>query len=336
MRIGVQYRFYLDYLMPRMDERLSGVLKFPDLEAYIQGWDRRSPLFPESVDQSLSGADLTMRSVDFPLVGISRKVKDYCVDRLDIALIMTSDSAPSAQVVKPTLEKAVRVANMVLGHLRVVARAPSLQLIGRYWKPGHSEFALLVPHTESWVNPDYGSQWPVFDGIFSSTFSSGAVRVPDTGFASAKALATSVQSDWDPPLPDSLLVDAESALMSLRIREAILCVASAVEISANEYRESQTVISKNQANLIVSSKKAFAERYFEVLTQATCGRSLRAENIVAFDQVNNAYQQRNSLIHGGKIREPLASADELDRYQEVLRWLSAARSTIEWLSTLPR
>jgi hypothetical protein len=336
MRVEAQYQFYFEYVLPRLDQPLAMRLIFPDVRAHVFGKREEDPLFPPGVDETLSNMELALQSVEFPQTTLSRKVRDVCIDRLGVVLVWTSETAPNEHLVRKSLSKAVAVANVVLDHLRVVARAPRLRRIDRYWKPGHSEFALLVPHTETWINPDYGSLWPVFDGRFNSTCVSEAVLAPETGVATTSDLEDSLSKGLRPYLALSLLVDAESALMSLRIREAILCIASALEVHANGYVEAQTLLTQNQAKNAMVGSSSFATRYFDRLSRATCGRSLHAEDQSTFDDVDAVYAQRNGLMHGGNLRGSLKQMTELSQHHEVLRWISSARTAIDWLSTLSR
>lgn len=336
MRIEARYQFYFDYVLPRLDRPLAMQLYFPDVQANVFGKTESDPLFLPGVDETLSNMEFALESTENPQIRLSRKVRDFCIDRLQVSLIWTSDAAPNEQLIRESLSKAVAVANIVLDHLRVVAQAPRVRRIDRYWKPGHAEFAVLVPHTETWVNPDYGSLWPVFDGRFNSTCISGAVLAPETGSATASDLEESLGRGIRPYLAQSLLVDAESALMSLRIREAILCIASALEVHANGYVESQTILSRNQVRNAMPSSSSFATRYFDLLGTAICGRSMRVEHGATFGDVDAVYAQRNGLMHGGNLRGPLQNMSELSQHHEVLRWISSARTAIDWLSALPR
>ncbi|TYB98100.1 hypothetical protein FXF53_18415 [Micromonospora sp. WP24] len=335
MLVQAQYHFYFDFEIPRLDKPLKVAISHPSFNAHVQGWDQQEPLFYGEIGRTLENLHVVIQSADALQVLVSRSVKSLCVDRLRVLLEWESESPPNESMVAESRDRAVSVGNSILEHLRVVAQAPLARRIGRYWKPGNSVFALLVPHTETWLNLDDGSPLPVFNEG-NSKCSSGAILAPETGRGRAQDLWTSLSGGPRPPLSSSLLVDAQSALMSLNIREAILSIASACEVHASQYLKEQSVLSNSQASAAMSGGGSFANKYFHELPQATCSRSLRDDYGSVFVDIDAVYGQRNGLMHGGSLRGDFAALDEIQQHHEVLRWVGSARKAIGWLDTLPR
>lgn len=335
MRIQAQYNFYFDYLIPRLDQPLALKISDPKYDAYIHGWDRADPLFFDEIGQTLSSMQIGLQSVQFREIRKLQRVKDICVDRLQVVIEWESESLPDDSAIAESLDRAVRVGNSVLEHLRVVARAPLARLIDRYWKPGNPIFAITVPHTETWINLDDDSWLPVFKGV-NSTCSSGAITVPETGAATFGDFTASIVAGPHPALHLSLLVDAEFALMSLRIREAILNIASACDIHAGLYLKNQTLISQTQARNTTKINGTFAEKYFHELTSAVCSKSLKQDKPEVFSDIEATYEQRNSLIHAGKLRGNYALLGEIQKHHQAMEWLVSAHEALEWLDSLPR
>jgi hypothetical protein len=163
---------------------------------------------------------------------------------------------------------------------------------------------------------------------------SGAILAPETGSGSMQAFATSLQTGERPDLASSLLVDAEAALMSLGIREAVLSVASALEVQATKYLETQTAISKGAARRAMEAGESFATRCYNELPMAVCGRSLRRESPTAFADVDSVYSQRNGLMHGGVLRGTFRREREIEQSRILLGWLESAWLAKDWLASL--
>ncbi|MFD6566492.1 hypothetical protein [Micromonospora profundi] len=334
MLIQAQYHFYLDFMIPRFEKPILITVSHPAFSARVEGWDRREPLFFGETGRALEILQPSIQSVEHSQVRVSRDARITCIDRLRVILEWESESTPNDSIVSESQDRAVQVANSVLEHLRVVAGAPLVRRIGRYWKPGNPVFALLVPHTETWINMDDESPLPVFGGN-NSMASAGALLAPETGYGKFPDLLASLSGGPRPPLSLSLLVDAQSALMSLNIREAILNTASACEVRASQYLKDQKLISNSQADAAIAAGSSFASKYFHELTQATCSRSFRHDDMSAFADIDAVYGQRNGLMHGGNLRGSFAAMGEIQQHHEVLGWIESARKAVGWLDTIP-
>jgi hypothetical protein len=133
-----------------------------------------------------------------------------------------------------------------------------------------------------------------------------------------------------PPFHQTLLVDAKDALTTADIREAILSIASACDVRANDYIRVQTRIAKSKAEQIVKQPGAtFAKRYFDLLPLAVCGQSLSAYDIRIFADAQSCYRQRNNLIHAADLLDPLVDMGTAERLRTVSQWrLSAERALV--------
>jgi hypothetical protein len=335
VRIRVDHSFYLRYLLPLLDQPLALNIDFGEFSAAVWAWDRSHDLFPNGIAASLAEEDFELRSVAWPQAAIRHRVRDHCMDRMDVSVSYETAADPltDPSAVDLNLQRAISAANAVLGHLRTVAGVPGVQLIERYWKPGHDRFATVAPHLQIWLYED-GTGIPMFDGV-NSMRSSGAIRAPETGRALWADFAQSISTGRPPLLERTLLLDAEQHLMGLDLRAAILCICSSIESRITSYAVAQSVISKTQRKAILGAPVKFAERHFHALPLSICQRSLQTEQNDVYEAVQRVYDQRNSLMHGGLLTDDFRRFDELTQHQTVYRWIESARQSLVWIDTLP-
>jgi hypothetical protein len=137
-----------------------------------------------------------------------------------------------------------------------------------------------------------------------------------------------------PPLHLTLLIDAEEAIYSLRLREAVLSMASAVEIAATRYSESHGGRTNRAIREVISQTGlSFAKRYFHQMPLAINNKSFKKEQGDLFRLVEQMYQQRNSLMHTGSFDESIDSSGA-DRQKLAYAWYKASLSAVRWLDGL--
>lgn len=175
----------------------------------------------------------------------------------------------------------------------------------------------------------------IFQGL-NGFNSAGGIRLPYNGAVKWNSLLASMSTGTLPPFHRTLLVDARDALTTAGIREAILSIASACDVRANDYIKLQTRIAKSKAEQIVKQPGAsFAKRYFDLLPLATCGQSLSTYDAQIFADVQSCYRQRNNLIHAGDLLDPLVDMGTADRLRMVSQWRLSAESALAWVDSLP-
>ncbi|MEU4475115.1 hypothetical protein [Micromonospora sp. NPDC023888] len=345
MRVQIIYNFYFDYALPRLD--VSEPIRLHihingkyEADAFIMGWDSTNdldPLFHAENGLTLASAELNLRPIDRPGL-LAHRVSDHVLDRLMVIMEWDAEIGPTQDGTDPQvwLQRSASLADNLLDHLRVVSASPRVKRIPRYWKLGHSEFVIACPHTESWFNKDDGSPLPMFDGM-NSFNSTGSIVNPESGTIAMADLQRSLTAEQDPPLHASLLIDAQEALTTLSIRQAVLSIGSACEVRATTYGENQRRIRQSKVKAAIAPRNglSFADRYFHHLPHETCGRSLKHENRDAFEKIQAAYNERNKLIHTGKLSAQLAAEQELDQYRAVSLWIAAAEAACRWIGDLP-
>lgn len=130
-------------------------------------------------------------------------------------------------------------------------------------------------------------------------------------------------------------MDSEAALLTTGLREATLLIASACEARANAFGEEQSIISKNDVKQIDKrSGLSFAEKYYRDLPDAVCSRSLLTEKPAEFALIDEAYRERNKLMHTGKFSTAFGQRDELSQFKRATEWIAAARVATSWLDSL--
>jgi len=294
-------------------------------------------LFAGELGRTLSTAQFSL-AVANPAGGrLVRRVADIAIDRLTVAIEWDHDGGPpdGGDLIRTRLEEAVAYANFFISHLRAVTGSAGLDRIKVSWHPGDLTLQVQVPHSVQWFDMDVGAALPVFQGL-NGFNSAGGIRIPFNGALEWDLLLQSMSTGTLPPFHLTLLVDARDALTAAAVREAVLCLASACEVRIRQYAQAQTLISKAAARRVTEqTEPSFAKRYFDLLPAETCGRSLSAFDVQAFEDIQDCYWQRNHLIHTGDLTAPLDGMGTADRLRTVSRWLLSAGRALAWVDSLP-
>ncbi|GIF74722.1 hypothetical protein [Asanoa siamensis] len=337
-RIRATYSFYLDFMLPRLEtgEAIRVHTKLDDCDAYICTWGLGEPLFPSEVDQTLSSYVFNLRPVARPEIAIHRAAKSRILDRISVTLEWEQVAAPveDQAVTGAYLEKAIFGANAILEHIRVSCGLVEIRKIARTWDPLKSEISVTVPHTQAWFDAATGEGLMVFMQR-NSLGSAEGIRIGPVPMTSLAELSKTLNGEGAPPLPLSLMMDAEEALTTLSIREATLLIATACEARANALGGSQSNVSKTRLKAIRSTPNtSFAGKYYDLLPQAVCAKSFQIDDPSAFSLIDQAYAERNQLIHTGNFSVTFQQIAETARMTRASEWLSAARRAIAWMDAL--
>ncbi|MGA4545773.1 hypothetical protein ACPA54_37875 [Uniformispora flossi] len=341
MRIAAVMQFYFDAVLPRDPSWASwgGVsLQADGFSADVRPWDPASQaLFPNEIDRSLAGAALSIAPFGVAGGAISRRIADTVVDRIQVILRWEHESAVGDTLhfdFERTQDRGVDAANVLVEHLRSAGRVAWMPRLKRAWRPEDGRFYLLSPWTVSVFDADTGSGLPVFAGV-NGHLSTGAVRSPGTGAIPVDGLEASLKRGAEPALHDVLLVDAETAVQSLSLREAILSMASACETAAHTYVAAMTgAAAKTYEKNLEKSGGSFAVKYYERATADLSSRSFRHEDPSAFAMIEEMYRERNRLMHGGRVTGRLADLDSRERQRTVYGFLGAAGRAVDWITAL--
>jgi len=345
MRVQALHQFYLDYRLPRgegWDQWDGGIrLQAPNFLAIVRPRLIGEPLFPNEADQSLAEMELSLRPLDDAEVTVGRHVRDDCIDRLTVAIVYElPDTQPDWETeIRRALDRAAEAANAFLIKCRVVGALPRVQPIRRHWRPQDGQFYILSPYTSSWFNDETHEKLPVAAGDTNSISSSGAIPSPQTGAISTAEFATAAMQGIEPDLVDSLLVDAEEFLMTLRPREGILALATACEVATSVYARNRMPVPDAELKKLLRSKgpysnMSFAERRFHVLPQRLDQRSFRLEHAIEYTAIDALYGERNNLMHEGTLPDPGAGVKRADLQRQYYGYLAAVRVGVMWLRQL--
>jgi hypothetical protein len=339
MRVQSVHQYYLRYRLPRgAGWRGWGIrLQADRFDAVVKPRSEDEPLFPNEIDQTLSTATVDLVPLSLPGGRITRTVAESCIDRLLVAVHQELDATPDNwnEIVERTTEWAVEAANHFLDHCRVAAKAPDVRRLERHWRPQDQRFYLVDPSTVSWFDRDSGERLPVYEGTVNAVASSGSIRSPESGSVDTEVIEASLRRSLYPPLAQALLVDAEWAVMTLGLREAILSIATACEVASRAFVEGHDASAASAARAILRRRQpSFAERHYHLAPQQLVGRSLMRENRADFDQVEAVYKERNGLMHSGTFSSSLAARRSSDRQRVVAEWMMAARRAIDWLDAI--
>jgi hypothetical protein len=119
------------------------------------------------------------------------------------------------------------------------------------------------------------------------------------------------------------------------VREAVLSIASACEARAHALVETQSVISRKRAREITQTRSAsFATKHYDLLPHEIYSRSLRVDDANVFRLVDEAYSERNKLIHTGRFGGAFGQLTELGRVRRATEWLASARLATAWMDSL--
>lgn len=338
MIVRVEYHFYLDYVLPRLDPPLGVHITQPDFEAVAVGWDPGQPLFIGSAEH-LADAEFVL---EFTFGTLRRRISDVCIDRLTVQIRFDADSdfTPTAPAVESWAERAVETANFAINHLRVSTMDPRVKGIRRRWQQGSGRLWVSTPYTQTWWTGD-GAALPLGHGVepepgrANSLFHGGEVLHPEPARATWPSLRRSLGTGHRPALHRALLVDAADALESSNLRQAILYAASACEVQAIAYAEGQTLIPRQRVGALTRGRASFADRYYHRVPETACGRSLKRELPRRFSQLRALFLARGSLMHGGEFPDSFDSLSEEVQFRQVADWLEAAHRATWWISSLP-
>jgi hypothetical protein len=339
MRVQSLHQYYLKYRLPRGPGWRGWAVRLQseDFEAIVKPRSEEEPLFPNEIDQTLSTATIDVMPLSLPGGRLTRTVAESCIDRLLVVIHQELDTLPDdwTEIVDRTTDRAIEAANHFLDHCRVAAKAPDVQRLERHWRPQDQRYYLLEPSTVSWFDADTSERLPVYDGTVNAALSSGALRSPESGSVSIAAVEASFGRSMYPRLAQSLLVDAEWSVMTLGLREAILSIATACEVTSQSYIERKDSSSVEAAKSILRRRRlSFAERHYHLVPQELAGRSLMHENRSDFDQLEALYRERNSLMHSGEFSADLSTLPSRDRQRVVFEWMMGAWRATDWLESI--
>lgn len=337
-------QFYLPFVLPRSQDWSSAGIKYliDDYEVYLVPRSPQEELFVNNIDKTLS--KMSCKLTPSFLVGseIEAKVSNKYLDRITVTVIgdeSTLNNMGNKETDNPFFVAALRACNNFLYHCRVVGNVPFLNLIERHYRIEDGNFYVVNPFTILWYEEDSNKEYPMYpteNKSMHATASLGALRSPGSGNVSMSEIADSI-SKGEPDLVSSLLLDAEEKIRVNQLREAVIDISTACEISSNRYiARKKTLECKNDIkNILRSRDDAFAEKRLHKMTLLLDNRSLKTELDEVFKIVESTYRVRNKICHDGRMI--VKNEQGIERIVDIVtccNFLNSARKTISWLENL--
>jgi hypothetical protein len=231
--------------------------------------------------------------------------------------------------------RAIQAANLFLDHCRLIAHSPFVLGIQRHFRLQDQRFYVLTPRTVAWFDGVTGERLPVFDGDVNGQIASGAIPSPERGAATMQAIHTSIRNGPLPDLAKTLILDAEAALVTLRIRETLLAIGTACEVASDRYISRHGATSDPRVRKCLSRRDtSFAVRRYDLIPKLVSGRSFLDEAPDGFADIERAYRARTSVTHDGRSCYREEQSEVVVDPAIAMRFLLAAQRAIAWLGNL--
>jgi hypothetical protein len=335
MRLAALIQFYLPYVLPRSDdwERRGVVAAISDLQLRWRARGFAEPLFPNEIDQTLSSMTIQLRRVSLPVSAVAVAVRDVALDRVEV--VVSGDTLPSEArdaIEDRFLAAAVELTNAILQHCRILARTSFLTGLEEHFRIQDGRRYFLFPRSMTWFDGITQARFP-FYGEVNATCSGGAIRSPEQGQVKFEQLENSL-AQGPPDLAEVLLLDAEERVVTLRLREALLSLATACEVASNDYLRRHGADSDPVVKRINKSRDSFAIKRFVRVPQHVSRRSLLADDPGTFHDVECLYRARNAVAHRGSLSFDDGGIGRRVDLPLATSFLASARRAVEWIHHL--
>lgn len=295
-------------------------------------------LFPEDIDRTMSTMEFTLTPLAKPGGSVVTRVGERVMDRIGLTVIDDSRTPAPMSLhdlqMDEMVDTALEVAAGIIAHCRTVSESPWLRGVQREHRPQDQRLYTLNPHTVTWFAGDEATALAplaVYEGAVNATASSGAIRSPEAKRVAFGHLLDSLKSfGREPDIVRELLVTAEERLIQLHLREAVVALASALEIAAEAFVERYPTA--DLSDIRSDRSLSFAMRHYARIPDRVAGRSLQADDPDTFGQIEAAYRTRNNVAHAGALeyRRADGTTVQVDRHA-VQMFLGATRHAITWL-----
>ena len=340
MTVAAVCQFYFPYVLPRAPDWEGNGLAFqlPSVQVRVRGRSLNEDLFPAEIDVTLSSMVASLSRLSLPVSTITRTVRDISCDRVEclvISEVVSLQEVMDRDVQSAYRNAAIRVCNLFLDHCRVVARSPFVTGVEVHYRLQDASYHVITPHTIRWITFPSEERIPAYSGGVNAMASSGAIAAPERGGASFAEIRDALANGASPDLAVGLLLDAKERLVTLRLREAVIAIASACEIASDRFIERKGQRQIRAIELILRDRSlSFAHKRFDSIPQLVSMRSLLQEDPDSFEQITHAYRARNNLAHAGELSyEQAGISVEVDA-PVATKFLYAGEQAVSWLESL--
>lgn len=298
-------------------------------------------LFPEDIDRSMSTIELRMTPLAKPGGSVVTRVGERVVDRLGLTVIDDSRTPAAMSLddlqMDEMVDTALGVAAMIIAHCRAVSESPWLRGVQREHRPQDQRLHTFNSHTVSWFAGDPSATLTplaVYEGGVNAMATSGEIRSPEAKQVTFSQLSDSLKTFGpEPDVVRELLVTAEERLIQMQLREAVVALASALEIAAEAFVARYPTA--DLSDIRFDRSLSFAMRHYVEIPYRVTGWSLLADDPDTFRQIEAAYRTRNSVTHAGALEYRRADDTKVvvDRHA-VQVFLVATREAITRLGSV--
>ncbi len=276
--------------------------------------------------------NLQLKRLSLPTSAISISVLDYAFDRIEVEVTGDAPEVLDRRWLEERFVKtAVAAVNLMLQHLRVLTGAAFLVGLEEHYRPQDGCSHFLFPRSLTWFDAKTAAPFS-FYGEFNAAMSGGAFISPERGSVPFSALMQSLQSG-PPDLAKSLLIDAEVALVTLRLREAVISLALVCEVSSNEFLRRKNAQSEKEVKKILNRRDSFAQKRFHLVLLHLGIDSFESADPVSFDLVEQLYKARNAAAHASSLEFHHKNVTIVASKELVTTMRQATLKLVAWLAT---
>lgn len=346
MKVLALVQIYLPYFLPRTPDWSAPryFQHFFDIEGQrVNVHPRKADeeLFPNPIDKELAKVEIEIQSGFIMPSDVPRAiaVRDRCFDRIEAQVlgeVANKDLCRQQEVASAYRRSAISACNKFLYHCRVAGRDGEIGGLIWHYSFDHDRCYFSYPHTLIWFDAETRNVLTDDDGKPLWIAQTGALRSPVRVPIDLSIVNASLSANQEPKLSVALLVSAKERLMVDQLHEGVVCLASACEVASTQFIQRKGLSSDPTVIQILREHKSFAQKRYDDITRLAIGRSLKAENPIAFTLLENAYKTRNSAVHNGELKynDNALSKEIWVTRSMANEFFRGCESAIDWIEAL--
>jgi hypothetical protein len=346
MKVVAVFQMYLPYFLPRTSawSEAPYLQDHFEVEGHLVNVHPRKAgesLFPGVVDQNLRDLKINVDwDFEAPIDAPSQiSVRDRCFDRLEAQVFGEVPSYQDCLKSEVTFEYrrlALGGCNSFLYHCRLAGRDPEIEGLDWHYSFDHARCYFAFPHSLTWFDAETKQLLHNDKGDPLWAAHPGAIRTPVRLPVELEAIQQSFLMNREPTLPIAFLVSAKKHIQADQLREGIINLATASEIASNRYVEGSGLRRSAKVRAILNMKGlTFAQKHYHRLPLELSNRSLLSDDPNAFEELENTYKTRNSVVHTGELVYNDSSGTRISVIRSTaVEFLESCEAAIDWIETL--
>lgn len=346
MKVAAVFQIYLPYFLPRTSAWSEAPYLQDNFEVeghLVNVHPRKTEerLFPALIDQELRDLKIKVEwdfaaPLDAP-TDIS--LRDRCFDRLEAQVfgeVASREDCLKSDVAFAYRRLAISACNSFLYHCRLAGRDPEIEGLNWNYSFDDDRCYFTFPHSLVWFDAESKQLLRDDKGHPLWTAQPGSIRSPVRLPVELAALQQSFHVNRELNLPIALLVSAKQHLQVDHLHEGIINLATASEIASTRYIEGKRLSGSSKVNAVLKAKGlSFAQKHYHELTLQISGRSLQADDPVAFGHLENSYKTRNSVVHTGELSYRDSSGTKVSVTRSTANdFFRGCERAIDWIENL--